>query len=81
MKSRNFLVAVSKVSQFSDTEQWCGCLTPSEAVELIDAGGIAVSYYENKMREYKAKGDSKPSWFYFIPSKDLKKILMKKKKV
>jgi hypothetical protein len=78
MKSRNFLVALSKISRFSNTQEWCGYLTPSEAVALLDAGGIASEHYDQSVRIRKAEGKSKPTWFYFIPSKDIEKALGKR---
>lgn len=71
MKSRNYLVALSKVKQFANTNEFCGCMTPSEAIALLDRGAKATGHYEDYMRKRKKLGDSSPSWFYFIPSKEL----------
>lgn len=78
MKSRNFLVALSKISQFSDTQQWCGCLTPSEAVELMNAGCVPTGNYAYYMKLRKSVGDCKPSWFYCTLSPEVKEALGKR---
>lgn len=68
----NLRRAERKIRQFSDTKQWCGCLTPSEALALLDDGGKehqSVMYQRAYLTEKKNKGDCRPSWFYFFPSK------------
>jgi hypothetical protein len=81
MKSRNYLVALSKVYPFSNTKEFCGCITPSEAVELLNNGASAIGHYDDFMRKRKKLGDSSPSWFYFIPSKELLVELRAKKQI
>ncbi len=68
----NLRRAESKISRFSDTPQWCGYLTPSEALALLDDGGREGPSSMDKRKYFQEKrdsGDSAPQWFYFFPSK------------
>ena len=68
----NLKRAERKISRFPDTYLWCGCITPCEALALLDDGGRAENsslYDRAYLMEKKAKGECRPSWFYFYPTR------------
>lgn len=71
MNKGNLRRAESKIRQY-DKDEWGGCLTPSEALAILD-DGARERYKKYSQREYlqsrKDKGDSEPTWFYFLASK------------
>lgn len=63
--------AERKIRRF-DKREWCGCLTPSEAIAILDDGAqqhSSVMYQREYLQSLKDKGISQPNWFYFYPSK------------
>lgn len=78
-KNGNLERAMRKIKQFSDTKQWCGCLTPSEALALLDDGGKETGnslYQRQRIQSEINNGKCQPHWFYFFPSKQqLKKLI------
>jgi hypothetical protein len=71
MKNGNLDRAGRKVQHFYKRE-WCGYLTPSEALAILDDGAQPTNntlYQREHLLEKKKKGDCRPQWFYFQPSK------------
>lgn len=69
--NKNLKSAEKKVSPCSDKKQWCGYLTPSEAIAILNDGAKSIGSWNQieKLMERKKLGNSSPSWFYFCPSK------------
>ena len=73
MKPSVLKSAILKCRRFTKkTNEWCGCLTPSEIFALINAGvqpaydnDNHIKWLENNLK----KGISNPIWFYFYPNK------------
>jgi hypothetical protein len=77
----DFIRALHKIMRYYD--QWCGCLTPSEILALVENG---ICDYDETWIDYakqmRAKGDCSPFWFYFKLGKlkdnpSLKETIMK----
>lgn len=80
-KQTNLQRAERKVKQHHK-RQWCGVLTPSEALAILDDGAQehqSSMYHREYLQDKKDKGDSRPQWFYFYPSKEQQKRWGKKK--
>lgn len=71
MNQRDLKKIVAKCGRFSNTNQWCGYLTPTEIIALIDAGakpGLGWDSMLERVRLNKKTGISNPIWFYFYPN-------------
>ena len=69
--------ALGKVKHYH-ADQWCGYLTPSEILALLEAGAMATSGSGWEIAWAKRKkdsGESRPTWFYFSPRKELREML------
>lgn len=72
MSKTSLKSAVSKVRRHAGNV-WCGYLVPAEIVVLADSGATPTLYSHVSMARQKvAKGEADPTWFYFIPSADLR---------
>jgi hypothetical protein len=72
--------ALYKVENFADN-YWGGYLTPSEVLALLNAGAIPTQYSWKDFeyfREKKAKGDCRPTWWYFNGSTRINPLLADK---
>lgn len=66
MKERTLRIAKSKVKLFhGKTRSYCGCLTPSEFLALVEIGVVAKEYDISNAKLWKKRGESNPSWYYF----------------
>lgn len=71
-KQGNLYRAERKIRHYYKQE-WCGYLTPSEAIALIDDGARPIDntlYLRQYIQARKDNGESRPGWFYFFPSKE-----------
>ncbi len=67
----NLRSAEIKIKQLADTRRWCGYLTPSEALAMLDDGAKPErSTIKQYLEEQKQAGSSNPTWFYFYPSRE-----------
>lgn len=58
---------------------WCGYLTPSEILAVIDAGAVITNDWKlDWIKEDVRKGQCRPTWFYFTPRKQLLPLLPKR---
>jgi hypothetical protein len=67
MNNGDLIRALHKIKRF-DKDVWCGYLTPSEILTLVD-NGIQVQDHDewmiNYAKEKKKKGECHQTWFYF----------------
>lgn len=72
MANNNLRRAERKVRRLNKRE-WCGYLTPSEMLALVQDGARPTpnnqTMYDYHL-ERRERGESSPSWFYFYPSKE-----------
>lgn len=71
----NLRRALHKIHQHN-TDVWCGCVTPSEVLELVRNGAQSnqPGYVKSALLCVKA-GDSGSGWFYFRLSGELKRLI------
>jgi hypothetical protein len=76
---KNLLLSniMKKVRRARYQNQWCGNLRPDEILTIIEAGAKpthGASFSQKAWMELrKAMGECSPSWFYFIPSKEMER--------
>jgi hypothetical protein len=78
-KKRIDIVTINKCKIFS-YDRWCGYLTPTEILSLVDYGIEIDKFNEwvvNNAKKNKKIGISNPTWFYFKPNEDFLQWHMK----
>lgn len=79
--SKPLETALGKARPFSDTKEWCGCLTPVEILALVNDGHKACNPQDVVWaKQHAQKGESKAYWFYFFATGENKPKFVRHKK-
>lgn len=68
--------ALGKIKPFDRGKLWCGFLRPDEFLELINSGSRAENVRDVKEAQRDlSQGISRPLWYYFYPTNDIRSRL------